>query len=134
MDITDVTVAEVAGRLSGGAGTGRTDSILLQHWLLRFGSASGELRLIVGDFTEWMGNRQPPWAAYMALMSGRLIVLDKQPGIRPFGVRETWQRLVAKCLLWVTGPEEKAACGKIQLAGVVEAGIEVAIHAMRVLW
>ena len=41
---------------------------------------------------------------------------------------------MAKCLLRVAGPEAKAACRTNQLAGGVEAGIEGAIHAMRVLW
>ena len=76
----------------------------------------------------------PPWAAYRALMSGRLIALDKSPGIRPVGIGETWRRLLAKCLLRVSGQESKAACGMDQLVGGVEAGIEGAIHAMRVLW
>ena len=58
----------------------------LQHWLLRFGAANAELRLIVGDFVEWLGNGRPPWAVYRALTSGRLIALEKQPGIRPVGV------------------------------------------------
>ena len=53
VDITDDTVTAVAGRLSGGAGPGGTDSVSLQHWLLSFGAASAELRLIVGDFAEW---------------------------------------------------------------------------------
>ena len=47
VDITDDTVTVVAGRLLGGSGPGGTDSVLLQHWLLRFGAASAELRLIV---------------------------------------------------------------------------------------
>ena len=67
-------------------------------------------------------------------MSGQLIALDKQPGIRPVGVGETWRRLMAKCLMQVTGQETKAACGTSQLSGGVEAGIEVAIHAMLILW
>ena len=41
---------------------------------------------------------------------------------------------MAKCLLRVTEPEAKLACGTIQLAGGVEVGIEGAIHTMRVLW
>ena len=81
-----------------------------------------------------MGNGRPPWAAYRALMSGRLIALDKQPGIRPVGVGEIWWRLMGKCLLRVAGPEAKSACGMTQLAGGVEAGKEGAIHAMHVLW
>ena len=68
------------------------------------------------------------------LMSGRLIALDKQPGIRPVRVGETWRRIMVKCLLQVVGPETKAACGTTRLTGGLEAGIEGAIHAMRVLW
>ena len=41
---------------------------------------------------------------------------------------------MAKCLLRVAGPEAKAACGTTQLAVGVEARIEGAIYAMRVLW
>ena len=133
VDITDDTVTAVAGRLSGGSGPGGTDSVLLQHWLLWFRAAIGELQLIVRDFTEWMGNGRPPWATYRALMSGRLIAVDKQSKIRPVGVVKTWRKLMAKFLLRVTGPEAKAACKTIQLAGGVEAGIEDAIHAMRLL-
>ena len=59
-----------------------TDLLSLQHWLLQFGAASGELWLTVEDFVEWLGNGQPPWAAYSALMSGRIITVDKQPGVR----------------------------------------------------
>ena len=109
VDITEDTVMAVSGRLSGGAGPGGTDSVSLQHWLLRFGAASAELRLIVGDFVEWLGNGRPPWAAYRALMSGWMIALDKQPGIRPVRVRETFRHMMAKCLLQVYGPEAKAA-------------------------
>ena len=83
---------------------------------------------------EWLENGRPPWAVQRALMSGRMIALDKHPGIRLVGVGETWRRLMTKCLLRVAGPEAKAACGTTQLAGGVEAGIEGAIHAMRVLW
>ena len=106
----------------------------LQHWLLWFGAASAELRLIVEYFIEWMSNGRLPWSAYRALTSGRLIALDKQPGIRPVGVGEMWRRLIANCLLKVAGPEAKAACGTTQLAGGLEAGVEGVIHAMRVLF
>ena len=83
--------------------------MILQHWLLSFGAASGELRLIVADFTEWLSNGRPPWASHEAMMSSRLIALDKQPGVRPVGVEETWRQLMAKCLLRVRGQETKAA-------------------------
>ena len=86
VDITKNTVTAVAGRLWGGAGPGGTDSMYLEHWLLRFGAASAELRLIVGDFVKWLDNGRTPWAAYRSLKSDWLIALDKQPGNRPVGV------------------------------------------------
>ena len=134
LDITNYRVTEVAGRLSGGAGPGLTDSVSLQHWLLNFGVASGELRLIIAGFEDWLSNGRPPWSAYQAMMSGQLIALDKQPGVRPFGFGETWWRLMAKCLLRVTGQEAKAACGIYQLSGGIESGIEGGIHSMSLLW
>ena len=39
------------------------------------------------------------------IMSGRQIVLYKQPVVRPVGVEETWQRIFAKILIKVMGPE-----------------------------
>ena len=122
------------GRISGGAGPGGTDSISLLHWLLRFGAASGELRLIVAEVCKWLSNGRTLRAAYCAFMSGRLIALDKSPGIRLVGIGETWRRLLAKCLLRVSGQEAKAACRTEQLAGRVKAGIEGAIHAARLKW
>ena len=55
VDITKDMVTAVVGRLLGGAGPGGTDSVYLQHWLMRFDAASAELRLIFGDFVEWLG-------------------------------------------------------------------------------
>ena len=61
--ITDNTVTVVAERISGGAGMGGTDSVSLQHWLLRFGASSGGLWMIVAVFRsglEMGGPHGPP--------------------------------------------------------------------------
>ena len=68
------------------------------------------------------------------MMSGRLIALDKHPGIGPVGDGENWRRLMEKCLIRVVGQEAKAASGTDQLAGGVKEGIEISMHAMCVLW
>ena len=88
-------VTEVAGRLSG-AGPGGMDSVSPQQWFLRFGAASGELRLIVADFTEWLRNGRPPWDAYQDMMTIRLIALVKQAGVITVRVGEIWIRIMAK--------------------------------------
>ena len=85
MEITKDTVIAVVRRLLGRSGPGGTDLVSLQHWLLRFRAAIGELGMIIRDFVEWLVNGRPPWATYRELMGGWLIALDKQPGIRPVG-------------------------------------------------
>ena len=88
---------------------------------------------MVGDFRDWMANVRPPWAAYRALMLGRLIGFDKFPGVRPVVVWETGRQMLARCVLVVTGAEAKEACMTEQLCGGLQAGIEGGIHAVRLL-
>ena len=64
------------------------------------------------------------------LMMYRLIALDKMPGIRPVGIGDIWRRLLAKCLLWVTGEEAEIACRTNELCGGMSADIEAGIHAI----
>ena len=90
--------------------------------------------MIVAEVGEWLSNGRPSWAAYLALMSGRLIALEKSPGIRTVGIGETWRRLLDKCLLRVSGQEAKSACRTEQLAGGAEAEIDGVIYAARLQW
>ena len=69
---------------------GGTESEALHGWFLKFGEDSTRLRTSLGDFIDWLANGIPTWAAHRAFMYGRLIALDKQPGIPPVGVGETW--------------------------------------------
>ena len=131
--ITNETVASVARQLSGAAGPRGSDLVSLQHWLLRFGATSAELHHISGEFGEWMANGRPPWAAYRLMMLGRLIGIDKCPGVRPVGVGETWRRMLVKCVLAVTGAEAKEACGTEQLYRGLEAVIKGGIYLVRLL-
>ena len=79
-------VTVVAWRLSGGSSPGGTDSVILQHWLLRFGEASTNLRLVVASVEEFLANHRIPREAYHDLMDGRLIRHDDHPGLHPVGV------------------------------------------------
>ena len=134
LDLNEKTVETVARRLGGGAGLGGVNSTFLKQVLLRHGNASRRLRKTMANFAEWMANSYPPWAAYRALRMGRLIALDKSPGIRPVGIGEIWSRLIAKIVLVEAGPEAKNACGVDQLCAGLEAGIEGGIHAANQWW
>ena len=125
------TVEDMAAKLSGGAGPSGVEAVQLKHWLLHFGRASAELREEMAEWVNWLANTAPPWAAYRATMARRLVALDKQPGVRPLGIGEVWERLWAKCVLGEAGQQGKLACGSSQLCAGLEAGIEGAIHAVR---
>ena len=56
-------------------------------WILKFVEDSTRLSNCVDTFVDWLANGSPPWAAYREFMSGRLIVIDKQPGVRLVGYR-----------------------------------------------
>jgi len=127
-------VERVAAKLSGMAGLGGTDVVDLQNWLLCFGAESEAFREEMASWTNWLANETPPWPAYRALMAGRLVALDKQPGVRPVGIGEIYRRLMAKCVLAVTGRQATTACDNLNLCTGLQAGIEGAVHAMGNAW
>ena len=83
----------------GRSGPGGTDSEALQGWILEFGEDITRLSTIVETFFDWLANGSPLLAAYHTFMSGRIIALDKQPGVRLVGVGETCWRILTKITL-----------------------------------
>jgi hypothetical protein len=67
-------------------------------------------------------------------MSGRLLGLNKFPGVRPVGVREVWCCTCTKTFLLVAVEDAKEACGIDQLCAALEARIEGGIHTINELW
>ena len=57
------------------------DAKMLEKWLTRYGRHSQMLCEELAAWTEWLVNKSPPWAAYRAVMSCRLVALDKCPGV-----------------------------------------------------
>jgi len=134
LDITEEVVEKVARKLSGSGGLCGSDAQAASQLLLKFGKASHKLRTVMAKLALWLANDTPPWAAYRALMAGRLLALDKCPGIRPIVSGEIWRRTLAKIILEVAGGAAKDACGTDQLCAGLEAGIEGGIHAMKLMW
>ena len=77
--------------------------------------------VLVLVFFDWLANKNPPWESYREFISGRLIAINKQPGV--------WLiRLFAKCVLTVTGPEATNVCQDDQLCAGWKSGIDGAVH------
>ena len=81
--------------------------MIIKYWCTRFSAESEELREELAVWTRWLANGSPPWAAYRALMTGRLV-----------------SKLVHK----LTTKHTMEACGSNNLCGGLKAGIEGAIY------
>lgn len=134
LTITDDIVLKIARRLQGSGGLDGVDAHALRRWLTRFDEASLQLRTALATLTENISNKLYPWASIRALMSCRLVSLDKNPGVRPIGIGQIWRRAMAKCFLAVTAPAATEACAADQLCAGLSAGIEGAIHAATTFW
>ena len=86
-------------------------AVELRNWLLRFRCASEKLRVYIVRLHAWMANSSSAWAAYLALMSCRVVALDKSPGVRLVGIGETLRRAVAKLVMRASGYQAKTSCG-----------------------
>ena len=69
-----------------------------------------------------------------SFMSSRLVLLDKQTGVRPVGVRETWRHIFSKIVIKVTGPEATMTCQHDQLCSGLKVGIDGAFHGVQDIW
>ena len=132
--ISDEVVLQVARRIRGSCGLDGTHAHELRSWLTQYHQASDRLRAALASLTQHMSNSLVPWPAIRALLSCRLIALDKQPGVRPIGIGHIWRRTIAKCFLAVTGPSATEVCGVDQLCAGLSAGIEGAVHAANQFW
>ena len=63
-----------------------------------------------------------------------LIPLDKQPGVRPIGIGEVPQHIIAKAILRLVDLDIREASSALQVCAGCEGGCEVAVHAMRRLF
>ena len=60
LDFTEGDMMWVASKISGAAGALGAEAIELRNWLLSFGCASEELRVVVARRADWMANPPPP--------------------------------------------------------------------------
>ena len=87
-----------AAHLCGGAGPCGVDGTMLKEWLLRHEVSSERLREEMAHWVVWLSNDSPPFAAYRAVNSARMLAADKKPGVLPLACGEIWMRLWADCL------------------------------------
>ena len=121
-------------KLLGVSGSGGTDLEALQGWLLKFGWHRKILHTSVETFADWISNKKPPWDAYPAFIFGRLILLDRQPGVHPVSVEKRERCLFSEILIKVAGPEATSSCQDDELCTKLNVGIDGAVHRVQAMW
>jgi hypothetical protein len=72
-----------AVHLSGGAGPCGVDGTTLKEWLLYHEVSSKRLQEEMAHWVVLLSNDSPPFAAYRAVNSSRMLAGDKKPGVHP---------------------------------------------------
>ena len=64
------------------------------------------------------------------LLASRLILLNKNPGLRPIGIGETLRRIIGKTVARLLKQDVVDSVGSLQVCAGQDAGCEAAIHAL----
>ena len=132
--LTGQSIRAAALRTQGSAGPSGIDAAGWRRICTGFHRHSSDLcsalarcaRRLCTDFVDPQG--------LDAFLACRLIPLDKNPGVRPIGIREVVRRIVGKAVMAVTKAEVLEAAGPLQLCAGHEAGAEAAVHAMKAIF
>ena len=87
IEVTGNVIQRAASVIQGSAGC---DASHWQDALLRYGAHSSHLRDQVASVARRLANSIVPWSDIRGFVASRLIALDKNPGVRPIGVGESY--------------------------------------------
>ena len=130
--IDEEMIYNSVSKTKGSAGPSGMDSELYRRILCskNFKTEGKILREEIAVFTRNLLKKSYHPSLLEAFTSCRLILLDKNPAIRPIGVGEVLRRIVEKAVSGFLKEEIKEATGPPQVCAGHNAGVEAAILAM----
>ena len=114
-------IRATAQLMSGSAGPSGLDARAWRRLCTSFHSASGDLCTVIAKLARRLCSSNVDPHGIAPLTACRLIALDKSPGIRPIGVRETLRRLISKVILQVVREDVQKVVGSMKLCAGQEA-------------
>ena len=126
-------VREAALRTKGPGGPSGIDALGVRRMVTckSFKASSVKLCDALALLTRKLCMQYIDLVSIEGLMACGLITLDKGDGsVRPTGVGEVFQQIMAKCVIQVTKPDILDVTGSLQVSAGQNAGSEAAIHAM----
>ena len=126
-------IYDAAKKVSGAAGPSGADADLWTRLLCskQFKRKPAELCAALAEVARKLNTKLVNPEYLRGLVAGRLIPLDKKPGVRPIGIGETARRIIARATTTVLKPELVDSTAPLQTCAGLKGGIEASIHAMR---
>ena len=94
-----------------------------------FGQSSTDIGIALANVAKKLCVEPDQTNSLEAFLASRLILLDKNPGLRPIGVGEVIRRIIGKSVIH-TLKKDIRSVGNLQLCAGHESGCEAAIHAI----
>ena len=95
-----------------------------------FEKESSDLCAVLATLTRLLCTNVQAPTSLEALITCRLIPLNKNPDLRPIGVGEVLRRIIGKSVANVLKSDVKHSVGSLQVCAGQDAGSEAAVHAM----
>ena len=128
--LTGHLIRATALRTEGAAGPSGIDALGWRRICTSFHDASRALCDAIAAVSRRLCTTYVDPVGLKALISCRLIALDKQPGVRPIGIGEVSRRIIGKAILSIIKEDILKTAGVKQLCVGQQSGCEAAIHAM----
>ena len=132
--IDGILVRSMLLRMDGAAGPSGMD---VSHWrkaCTSFSKDSDDLCDSIAMVARKLCCEYVDPQSVSALVSSRLIALDKKPGVRPIGIGEVIRRVIGKSILNVIKSDIMEVTGCSQLCAGVSSACEAVAHAVREMY
>ena len=126
-------IRQTALRTTGAAGPSGVDAMGWRRFCTSF-KASHDLCHSLASVARRLCTSYVHPIGLSAFVAGRLIALDKNPGVRPIGVGEVARRIICKAILTILNPDILDVVGPSQLCAGQDSGCEAAVHTIRHLY
>ena len=110
------------------------DSQCWRRLCTSFGQHSNDLCLAMATFAKKIATIYVDPSHLSTYTACRLILLDKQPGVRPIGIADVCRRIIGKVIMKYAKTELQQAVGPLQLCAGFVSGCEAGFHAMKAIF
>ena len=135
-DLDAEAIFKAAKKMNGAAGPSGADADMWKRILCsrQFKRKPADLCKVLACIARKLNTTVVNPAYLRAFVAGRLVPLDKKPGVRPIGIGDVLRRIISSATVSLLKPELVASTAPLQTCAGINGGIEASIHAMRSIY